>query len=320
MTKKEFFKETSLAEIRSKKFVPFETPECNWENLEDIAGTDYFTILWAPISGNKDDQDKFLRHGDKLNLKREYTKENAFKGEMPSKLIQRAFDKIGHIYSGYTIKPYWETDKRLRVIPLTSCVNAGKIFSSMPEEIKITPYANSKRVDMDGARILAKVPSTTIEEPDYTFEFNSVPIKNNANKNSLWRQISSDHTCGHSRHQETGYNLVESGKAYNYKFFCQHEIAAYFAAIEHFVKEGNRIPLEMNPFVIPTLRTARFNVALENNVLLEDNTIVGEDKLRKPKLADKEIFNWMRVYYLGWDETFNAKNSRDGKLRDYKWD
>lgn len=318
MTKKESYKESSLAQIIEKKFVPWNTPECYLKNLGDIAGTDYYTIIPAPMSIDQEVQNRFLKHGPRLDIERRYTKDEAFKSEKPARLMKEAFDRVRHAYSGYTIRPYLGKDTRLRVIPLTSLVLGAKIFGT--EEIKVKPYASSKQVESCGAKVSVEVPSTTVGQPNYIFEFGHVPVRNNANKNYLWEQIASNHNCNGKEFKEIGYNLRDSNESYDYIFFCPHQISGYFALINHFLEIGNNIPFEMNPFALPSLATARFNVALQNNVLLEDETVTGEMKLRKPKLADKEWLNWARVSSLGWDETFNAKMSRDGKLRDYKWD
>ncbi len=325
-TKKYFFKEDTKSEIAEKNFINLGE---NWlELLSELAFSDNYTIIPAKISGNDEIQRRFIKHGRELKLERTYSCLDASKSKNPLTLMREATKDLGKFSpSCYSFKPYFGTDTRTRRVSLVDCVYAARLYAMSEqidgEKIIVKPYEDAAIVRKEGAQIYVKIPSTTSEEEPHEFIFNFVPInKNRKNNNKVtWLKLSSDHVCNYKRFRELKYNFEDSNSSSKTNEFCFHEIAGYLGIIDFFKngKKKNLIPLNMSPFAIPSLDTALFNVALENNLLIYDETIDSKNGLRKPKIADKEIFNWARVNSLGYNFTFFADKKRDGDLRDYRW-
>jgi len=318
MEKKNYFCQNTINEILKKEFVPFE--EIGLENLENLAFSNNYTILPEPISEDEEIQKKFIKHGPELKLKRAYSISESLKREK-SQEIGDAFDNIKQIPSCYSFKPYWGLDQRNRRVHLVDCVKGAKLYAysqNSEEKIEIFPYDSSKKVEKEGAQVLLKVPSTTKGISPHEFQFSFVPIINNSFKKEISLQLLSDHVCGYKRFRELKYDFSNSPQFSKTNDFCFHEIAGYFSIIDYFSSRKNNVPFEENNFVIPTLSTAKFNVSLENNVLLSHKGEKGQE-YRKIKFADKEILNWRRVKSLGYEKTFFSRKSRDGNLRDYVW-
>jgi hypothetical protein len=75
MTKKDFFQEESLAEIKKKVYVPFR--EVGIEGLHELAFSNFYTIIPETISGNDEAQKRFIKHGQELKLPRVYSTRDA---------------------------------------------------------------------------------------------------------------------------------------------------------------------------------------------------------------------------------------------------
>lgn len=316
--KKTFFKEDSIGEILSKEFVLYS------ENLhlEELAHSNSYTVIPARISNDDSIQRKFLKHGPEIALERAYSIGYSFELDVPNKLCKLAFEEERkRISCAYSFKPYWGLDRKKRRVSLVDCFLGAKLYAyseNNPEDkIKINIYGDSLRVAKEGANVFLEVPSTQEGSPGYKFSFVFVPIVDNQLKNKIWQQVSSNHSCQYKYFKGLKYNFFNSLEDSSTNDFCFHEIAGYYKIIDESLKKGNRVPFEMNPFVIPTKSTVDFNLALENNVLLFDETIKEKNKLRKPKIADKEILNWERVRKNPYRNLFFYDRNNKGKLKDY---
>jgi hypothetical protein len=317
MTKIDYFKEDSVSRILDKKFIPFK--EIPIENIPQLAFSNEYTILPSIISNDNEVQRKLLKHGLELKLERTYSARGTINSKKTKDLIIESLDSFNGLPWCYSFKPYWGMDRKTRRIHLIDCVNGARLYAygSSNEKIKILPYTNSERVEKEGGQIYLEVPSTTKEEGPHKFEFSFVPIVNNENKKIISLQLSSDHNCGYKRFLDLKFNYPNSRQSSKTNDFCFHEIAGYLAIIDYFYQKGIKAPLETNPFVIPTLLTKGFNIALENNVLILDKN--SKHGVRKPKIADKEILNWQFLKLLGVEQTFFPTKTRDGNIRDYAW-
>lgn len=316
--KKEFFKEDSLSKILKKEFVPYS------ENLklEELYNSNSYTIIPARISSEDSLQRKFLKHGPEILLERVYSIENSFELGSPNELCKLAFEADWkRIPCSYSFKPYWGLDRKKRRVTLTDCFLGAKLYAfsenNSEDKIKINIYDDSLRTAKEGAKVFLEVPSTTYDSPSYKFSFDFIPSTNNNLKNKIWQQVSSNHFCEYKYFKGLKYNFLSSREDSVTNDFCFHEVAGYFKIIDEFFKKGNKIPFEMNPFVIPRKSTVNFNLALENNVLIFDETSGEKNGLRKPKIADKEILNWERVRKNKYDDLFFYMKNKDGKLKDY---
>lgn len=316
--KKVFFREDSLSQILKKEFVPYSENL----NLEELYNSNRYTIIPARISSEDSFQRKFLKHGPEVRLERTYSIADSFELDSPNELCKRAFEEeLKRIPSSYSFKPYWGIDRKKRKITITDCFLGAKLYSyfenNSEEKIKINIYGDSLRKAKEGAKVFLEVPSTCENSPNYKFSFDFIPVVDNCLKNKILQQISSNHFCEYKYFKGLKYNFLDSREDSSTIDFCFHEIAGYFKIIDEFLKRGNRIPFEMNPFVIPTKSTVNFNLALENNVLILEKMANKKNNLRKPKIVDKEILNWERIGKNRYEELFFYKTNKDGKLKDY---
>lgn len=147
----------------------------------------------------------------------------------------------------------------------------------------------------------------------------SVPVRDNKEKHAISLNIGSDHSCP-SKRFNIRYRYSDDKESSGIVNVCAHEIAAYLGVIEHFWDEQkNVVPLQMCQYAIPTQQTVDYYLRLENNVLVKDKSLKGENKFRKMNRAEKEIALWALVKELGHDATFYAKKSRDKDVAEYNW-
>jgi len=315
--KKQFFQGTTKAEIKKKKQVDI-------AKLSDIAKLmpDEFAVINPLVPEEYDTARKFMKHGPEVKIARAYTLAQAVElGKTPLQLREDAFNSIkSHEYCGYSFMPLGK-DRRKRKVSLLECLEGARIFAYSHQVpgtgIKVKTYADAKRARKDGAVVIASVPSREKDEGRMEFKLMSVPLIDSPEKYAITYGFGSDHSCGAKRFN-IRYRYVNEKESSEVVNVCCHEIAAYLELIQQeWTQHKNIIPLQMCPFAIPSQATVDFYLKLENNVLVSDNE--KEDKLRKPNRAEKEISLWALVQTLGHDKTFYADKSRDGDVRDYKW-
>lgn len=318
--KKDFFQARESGEIERKTFVLLD----NFADVENL-GNEGFAVFNAeaivPLryGGGR----KFLKHGPEVAL-RHYSNgiQSNYWGLFPVQLRKEAFDKITNsFYCGYTFFPIGD-DKRKRKVSLTECVEGARIYAYanqvLSSGIEIKDYSDAKRVRIEGAEVVAEVPSRTKKKSRYKFKLTSVPIVDSPEKDLIVQGIGSNHSCG-SKMYKIKYGFEDDKESSSEFSFCAHEIAAYLALVDKKISERNSIPLQMCPFAIPSQRTVNYYLNLENNVLVNDFRAGLKGKLRKLNKAEKEIFLWAFVKRHGYEETFFASSKRDGPLRDYNW-
>ena len=168
--------------------------------------------------------------------------------------------------------------------------------------------------------MIIDVPSRTKGSGRIKFKLINVPVVDSAEKYKICLNIGSDHSCS-SKRFNIRYRYTDDKESSGVINICAHEIAGYLQLIENlWENDKNIVPLQMSQFAIPTQLTVNYYLKLNNNVLIKDEGLKSKDKLRKPNRAEKEIALWALVQELRHDETFFAKSSRDGNLKDYKWE
>ncbi|MEW5896342.1 MAG: hypothetical protein AB1668_01500 [Nanoarchaeota archaeon] len=279
---------------------------------------------------------KFMKHGPDVKIQRFKSLEGAVAANLtPTDLRSSAFNDIRATpYCGYTFKPFMRTDKRTRRVPLVECLEGAHIYCYasqnrpgrgerstplFPSSITIRPYDDAHKVKVDGAEVVAEVPSRTKRKPRYNFKFRSVPITENRFKWGIAFGLATDHNCMGRMYDDMRYTYLDDKESSEVFTFCAHEIAGYLALIDFYVqRDKNRIPLQMNPFAIPAQETVDYYVRLCKNCLIK----TPEDKKpRKLNRAEKEILLWGMVHKSGYDRTFFAgkRSEKPKKLRDYNW-
>lgn len=317
--KKAFFQEKSIGDIKKGRKVKVD----NFLEILRLQDED-FLILIPFVPRGYESARKFMKHGPEVKPKRFYSLEQALKdGRTPVQLREEAFNNIqGYNFCGYTFMPLGR-DRRKRKVSLIECLEGVRLFAYSNQthgaEILIKPYADSKRVRVDGAEIVAKVPSRTEKEPKIQLKFISVPVVDSSEKYAISLNLGSDHSCSAKRFN-IRYRYTDDKEGSGIVNMCAHEIAAYLKIIEYFWNEKkNLIPLQMCQFAIPTQETVDYYLKLGNNVLIRDPELKSKSQLRKLNRAEKEIALWDLVGALGHDRTFYSKKSKDGDVSDYGW-
>ncbi len=317
--KKPFFRQLTKAEIKRKNLVEI-------ASLADISGlqADQFVILPETlVPRGYDSARKFMKHGPEVKPKRAYSLEQAIRdGRTPVQLRRDEFNAIDNgNYCGYSFLPLGR-DRRKRKVPLIECLEGARIFAYAHQTprtgIKIRAYADSARVRLDGAEVVAEVPSRTQDMLRIQLKLISVPMVDCPEKYGVALNIGSDHSCGSKRYN-IRYRYTDDKESSGIVNSCGHEIAAYLELIQQQWQEMNIIPLQMSQFAIPTQETVNYYLKFENNVLVRDANLLCEDKLRKPNRAEKEIGLWNLVLTRGHDRTFYSRASRDGSVQAYRW-
>ncbi len=321
---KSYFSERSEAQIR-KELRLKEASEGLIETIVQLEPSSEGLVIRADlIPVSYDSPRKFMKHGPEVKLPRFRSIEQSLKyGKTPVQLRWQAFDKdlLGK-YNGYSFRPFTGADGRIRKVSLVECLEGTQLYCYSHQRnvpIKITPYGDAKRVWKEGAEIIIDVPSRTDKKPRIQYKFSSVPIIDSPRKLPLAFSILTDHSCEKKRF-DIKYNYQEEKQDSRVFSFCAHEIAGYLEVINYYLNnEKNMIPLQMNPFAIPTQFTVDFFKKLGNNCVIEtqaENTLTEEKRItRKLNDAEREILLWGLISKKGHDKTFFATE----KVKDYNW-
>jgi len=317
MTKKQFFRELTSAQVREKDLVE--------KHVEDLDSEEYVVLdSGLIVPRGYDSARKFMKHGPEVKPKRFYSLKQATQdARTPIQLREEAFDKIKNPnYCGYSFMPVGK-DKRKRKVSLVECLEGARIYGYVHQvpgtSIKVKPYADAKRVRQDGAEIIVEVPSRQERHPRIEFKLMSVPVIDSPEKHLISLGIGSDHSCG-SKRFNIRYRYSDDKEGSEVVNICAHEIAGHLGVVDHYVNnEKNLVPLQMSQFAIPSQETVDYYLKLANNVLVRDNSLKSKSQLRKLNRAEKEIALWSLVRKLGHDRTFYSKARRDGNLVEYDW-
>jgi hypothetical protein len=319
--KKQFFQENTKAEIKGKVYVDFR--ELGGLEVVGSLNDNEYTIVKEFVPRGYESARKFMKHGPEVKPRRVYSLDQAVGlGKTPVQLREEAFNAISGInYCGYSFVPLGN-DARKRKVGLVECLEGARLFSyshQMGTGIKVKPYADAKRVRIDGAEVVVEVPSRTKDERRMRFKLTSVPFVDSREKYIVSLNIGSDHSCP-SKRFNIRYRYSDDKESSGVVNICAHEIAAYLQLVQQAMQEGkNLIPLQMSQFAIPSQESVDYYLKLCNNVLVKDESLESKDQLRKPNRAEREISLWALVKALGHDRTFYADRCRDGNVKDYSW-
>ncbi|RME77632.1 hypothetical protein D6774_03785 [Candidatus Woesearchaeota archaeon] len=256
---------------------------------------------------------KFKKHARTVRLRRYRSDQEARQDQKtPVLLREEAFNAIKDpFFCGYSYKARG-LDQRTVIVSLDQCVAGALlyIYDARLGNQDITFYAQSKRVEREGCDVVVSIPSRRKKHPRYTISFHQVPFSDTEQKYALWQKMRWDHTNEHQRYRELRKKFSWQKECSTYIPATAQPIAAYLKIINAAVNEQkNIVPLQMNPFAIPTQRTVDVYLKMYNNLLIRD-----EGGLRKPNQAESEIILWELVRQQGHDKTFYAKK----KLVEYE--
>jgi hypothetical protein len=338
--KKSFFKERTAREISNLKLKPVYNGKGLVEKILDLNPADESIELrfrLTPVSffgsyhGTRGSR-LVLKHGEKMILSQPKTREEALATkEIPLAIRQKDFEKLRDMneedndYVGYSFRRVQGRDERKRVVPFVWLPEGVRLFGyaeSMTNGIEIEPFADSKRVSLEGAEIIARVPSRRIKKSKYTLRMNGVTVDGVTEKRAVAWSLKSEFENGYSPEHDVyniRYTREKEREGSDILIFGPHSIAAYIAIIKHYNKEHNLTPIEMSPLALISKKEADFYNRLNNNVIIYDPSISVKSKQRKLRLSEKSILISRSIGVLGADETMYWNPERDGKLKDYDW-
>ena len=317
--KKAFFKNKTPAQIRKNRLVDI----AKITDVRNLRAGEY-SVFEPYIPKGFENERKFMKHGKTVRPKRYHSLDQSLRdGRTPVQLREEAFDKIkSHEFCGYTFKPIGR-DRRTRKVSLGTCVEGEMLYGYANQtngtEIKVQPYADSRRVRRDGAEIIVSVPSRTEKARKHKFKLISIPVIDSPEKHIISLNFGSTHDCGIKRFN-IRYTYTDDKESSGIVNICPHEIATYLQVIDFFWNERKQItPLEMSQFVMPSQRMVDYYLKLKNNTLINDKAIKNKTKLRPLNRAELEIALWSAVEEFGYDKTCFARLDRDGLVANYDW-
>jgi len=275
---------------------------------------------------------KCYKHGDLIALSQPKTKAEAYEcQDIPLAIRAKDFEKLKDLkeeeinFVGYCWHPVQGRDRRKRVVPFVWCPEGERIFAyseHLGRGIEIEAYADSQRVKIEGANVVCTVPSRRKKEPRYKVRLINVPVEGVTERRAIVWGLKTQYGDGEET-EHSIYNIRytwKSDREASDKFtFYPQDIAAYIKFAGESWKKHNLVPMEMNPFALPSRKEAEFYKKLCNNVIIYDPTIKSKKNLRKPHLDEKSILIARSIKVLGHDGSMLWDPQRDGKLKDYDW-
>lgn len=290
---------------------------------------------------------KCIKHGNRIILDHPKTRRECFDcPDTPLQIIERAFYKLRGIreeeinYISYSYRPDWG-DRTIRSFPFIFIDQGVRLFGYAEniahdsdidsEGIESQCFDNANKVKKQGASIVVEVPSKTKKHLRYKFVLSHVPIIRNQDnlatilmlKPAVLRDEETQELIEgrtpHANYNDIRYPFEDDPESGEIITFYPQDVAAYLAIMkDQWKNHHNRVPAEMNPFALPSRRSAEFCKKLGNNIIIYDPTLKNKDKLRKPHLDEKSILLARGIGKFGYDE-FTWDPERDGKLKDYNW-
>ena len=219
--KKSFFRERSAKEIRDlnlkshshqkglvKKILSLNTSREALEIRVRITPNKFFKNTNSSAEASR----KCYKHGDKIRLSQPFSQSGAYNfNGTPLSIRANDFHKLTIMkeeeinFVGYSFRPVQGRDRRKRVVPFVWLPEAIRLFGyaenmtidkvSGKKGISITPYADSKKVNFEGANIICTVPSRTKKNNRYKIKLENVPVTGNDERKAIiWSLKSSYHT------------------------------------------------------------------------------------------------------------------------------
>lgn len=348
MTKKSFFNERTVAQIRELYVSETGRQRGLVRTIDDLDPKSDGLIVRAQIipgrffigvENQAQASRKAYKHGDLITLSHPTSKQGCYESrKIPLQMRARDFGRLQEMreeeinFFGYSVRPGWG-DRTRRVFPFVWMPEGVRLFGYAENHggIKVEAYDDAKKVRESGASVVVTVPSRTKKQSRYSFKLVSVPFFSQTPENlstvlSMRPHVIQDEGTGEpgiGRTPHDSYNIK-----YGYRgdresdnpiTFYPHDLAGYLGIVKEQLKNHNLTAMEMNPFALPSKHQAEFYMKLCNNVLMYDPTLSGKVKLRKPHVAEKSLLLARAIGVFGHDDFAFWEPARDGKLKDYDW-
>jgi len=339
MTRKLFFKERTLAEIKALNLKQVYSAGNLVRRILDLSNEDSLELRFPLIPGrfrahtrnSTEASRKCYKHGDLITLSQPKTQGGAYESrEIPLQVRKRDFDKLRTFkeeeinFLGYSFYPVQGRDTRKRVVPFAWLPEARRLFAyaeNLAGGIEVRVYDDAERVDREGAEAVCKIPSRTKKKGRYRVKLSHVPVFINTEGNAIAYSLKSDFEISPEirTYADIRYTWRDDRESIDRFVFYPQDIAAYMAVINNYAKQHKLGPITFSPIALISRKEAEFYKKLCNNVVIYDLSLQGRNKTRKLHVPEKSILIARSIKVLGHDETMFSDAIRDGKLRDYDW-
>ncbi len=340
MEKKSFFKERTKSEITDLRVRDVFASRGLVDGISALSPQEALAVkvpvtplnFFKNVADGAEASRKCYKHGDEIILSQPRTQGEAYMcREIPLAIRARDFSRLTTMreedidYVAYSFRPVQGRDTEKRRVPFVWLLEGARIFAyaeNMASGIKVEPYADSVRARREGSDVVVAVPSRTKRKSRYKMKLEHVATEGVTERRavawSLRSQFNSENSIAHSTYN-IRYTFDQGAEGSDVFTFYPHDIAGYYATINHYLKQHNPTPLEMSPIALPSRMMADFYMKLCNNVLIYDGFLTSKDKMRKLHIDEKSILIARAIGKYGHDATMFADGARDGKLKDYNW-
>lgn len=352
MTKKSFFKERTVEQIRNMNCYTVRGPRDLVERVQGLNHDDSLLIQYPGLTPHKFSRNsrnsaeasrRNLKHGFYLFVDQPYSIDAArATTEIPMQLRQRALEEgLEHrsepstFALGYSFRPIVGKDRNKRIfVPFYSIMEGCKRdtydqfikenYAHLGVGSSIETYEDARLVPEIGAEAVVTVPSSTKGKGRYRIKWKHVAVHDSPDKRVIWwgtRPAYEKKGPEHSSESEPLHRVynVRYGNRSDDEFTYPHDVHAHQALIRHFMRRGNLTPLEGSQYAIPSQEAVAFYTKLCNNVIVNDSTIQAKHKLRKLHIDEKSTMMARFAGQVGAWKSFFWDPERDGRIRDYDW-
>jgi len=347
-TKKSFFKERTVAEIKALEPETAGVQElvARIQGLDSDEGIILQAGLtpakfWRGTDNSATASRRNLKYGFYSWIKQPYSIANAERETaIPVELRQRSLtaalsrDEEAIFCMGYSFRPIVGRDKRRILIPFWSVMDGCKrdtydqwVKEKFPQ---FTPGSTIETyedvVTSDGVEAVVTVPSSTKGKGRYRIRWRHLCDREEGKRVNSWstrpeyekEEIGSDAEPTH-RVYNIRYGRGRGWTDENYMIYPQ-DVHSHQVIVREFMRRHNLIPMERSQYAIPSQMAASFWGKLGNNVLVDDPTLEGKDKLRKMHLDEKSMMIGRLAGVEGVENVLYWDAERDGRIKDYDWD
>ena len=313
--RKKFFEQRTEPQIRKgREAVPVESGILSALDSLDPA-TQYLIIEADMFRGSKTEDTK-RKYGRNLELN-----SPAQPGPVPPQfnlmnLLRGEVDQaqLADMIQGYTYEPHEGASNLVRKVFFWDIFEAMRLAAYPkvginwvdPIEVKVKDQGPS--VPKYGAEAVVRVPSRREKLARYEFKTTSIPVYDNEHARTIARNFETTHNSGDNLHRDTRQAAMDEDPR-QHKHTVQ-SIAAYFALIEHYASQGNRIPYEVRPFPFLSEDEVRIAKLLDNHTLYRDG-----DELKRTRFEVKEMILTAHIIQSGPYNPFRTRK----RLEDYDW-
>lgn len=337
--KKSFFRERTEAQIRDMLKEVVETPfglvrkiaELD-RNSESLCLKGFWLIpdeYLRPGENSNTASRRNLRDGYYINLSQPYSTYAALRTkqipleireqDLTNFLCRRNETEIFCL--GYSFKPIIGTNRTRIKIPFWSVAEGCRRDSYDMKVCKQLPpeFGNGSKVEAYEGRngeaiVIVKIPSSTKGVAPYKMRWENVAVSDTPQKRVTgWGTRP-------SFEKAVPHDLYNFGFKTAADYAYPHWIHAHQAIVRHFWGEHNLIPLEMSQYAILSREGADFFFKLCNNVVVHDETVEKDSKLRHLHIDEASTLMARFIALRGPRNVIYWDAERDGRIRDYPWE